>query len=100
MRRWIVGVRSASTASSGHGQGISVAVGGEVVVVGRANVYLTVRIPCLPTPGRTVFSAGLTPTPAANGLDQAIAVAFLAAEPCWWPTSAPTGGATSLALRW
>jgi hypothetical protein len=61
MCRWVGGVRSASTASHGHGQGISVTVGGEVVVVGRANMNLTVRIPCLPTPGRAVLSVGLTP---------------------------------------
>jgi ribokinase len=55
---------------------VAVTVGG-VVVVGRAKMDLTVRVPRLPTPGRAVFAAGLTSTPGGKGLNQAIAVAHL-----------------------
>lgn len=50
---------------------------GAVVVVGRANVDLTVRVPRLPSAGRAVFSAGLVSAAGGTGLNQAIAVARL-----------------------
>jgi ribokinase len=54
----------------------------DVVIVGRANVDLTVRIPHRPSPGRTVFSTGLATTPGGKSLNQAVAVARLGGRAC------------------
>jgi ribokinase len=67
----------ASTASRYGGRVSSVTAGGTVVVVGRANMDLTVRVPRLPSAGRTVFSAGLVSAAGGKGLKQAITVARL-----------------------
>jgi ribokinase len=60
-----------------HEEGVVAPGGSEIVVVGRANVDLTVRVPGLPTRGRAVFSAGLVSAPGGKGLNQAIAVVRL-----------------------
>lgn len=49
----------------------------DVVVVGRANIDLTVRIPRLPRPGETVLASELATTPGGKSLNQAVAVARL-----------------------
>jgi ribokinase len=53
---------------------------GRIVVVGRANVDLTVRVPHLPLPGRTVFGSPLATSPGGKALNQAIAMARLGAH--------------------
>ncbi|MEN3610155.1 PfkB family carbohydrate kinase [Plantactinospora sp. ZYX-F-223] len=47
----------------------------DVLVVGRANVDLTVRIPHRPTPGRTAFGSPVLTTAGGKGLNQAVAAA-------------------------
>lgn len=49
----------------------------DVVIVGRANVDLTITVPHRPTAGRTVFATSITATPGGKALNQAIAVARL-----------------------
>ena len=49
----------------------------DVVVIGRANIDLTVRVPYRPGLGRTAFGSELVSTPGGKSLNQAIAVARL-----------------------
>ncbi|MGL5811436.1 MAG: PfkB family carbohydrate kinase [Nocardioides sp.] len=49
----------------------------DVLVVGRANVDLTVRVPRPPAAGRSVVSSGLVVSPGGKSLNQAIAVSAL-----------------------
>ena len=49
----------------------------DVLVIGRANVDLTLSVPSIPERGRNVFSTGLTITAGGKGLNQAIAVTQL-----------------------
>jgi ribokinase len=69
-----------SAADDGHEEGVVAPASSEIVVVGRANVDLTVRVPGLPTPGRAVFSAGLVSAPGGKGLNQAITVVRLGGQ--------------------
>lgn len=47
----------------------------DVVVVGRANIDLGVRVPAMPVPGRTVFGSPLSQSPGGKACNQALAVA-------------------------
>lgn len=90
--------RGVSAANDRHERGVVVPVGGEIAVVGRANVDLTVRVPGLPTPGRAVYSAGLSLRPVARASTGRLRWLGLAGRPCWSPMSAPTIGATKLSV--
>ncbi len=54
----------------------------DVIVVGRANVDLSVRVPFRAGPGRSVFGSELSTAPGGKGLNQAVAVARLGGHAC------------------
>jgi ribokinase len=52
-------------------------VSADVIVIGRANIDLTVRVPYLPVPGQTAIGSALVAAAGGKSLNQAIAVARL-----------------------
>jgi ribokinase len=58
------------------------ATSADVVVIGRANIDLTVRVPHRPAPGQAVFGSELMTTAGGKGLNQAVTVARLGGRAC------------------
>lgn len=54
----------------------------DVIVVGRANIDLTIRVPFRPGPGHVAFASDAAITPGGKSLNQAIAVARLGGRTC------------------